>query len=53
MTSSETLYAVLFVAVLPALWIVAAVLDRILPENSGHHSPREEREKRQAARDAL
>ena len=35
MTGSETLYATLFIAVSPALWILVAVLDRILPENSG------------------
>ena len=52
MTNSETLYAVLFAAVFPSLWILAAVLDRMPPDNSGHHSPREERE-RQAERDAL
>ena len=31
MTSFETLYVVLFVAVFPALWLLAAVLDRIFP----------------------
>ena len=43
---------VLFAPVFPSLWILAAVFDRMLPDNSGHHSPREERE-RQAEGDAL
>ena len=44
MTNSETLYAVLFIATFPALGILAVVPDRVLPDNSGHFSPREERE---------
>jgi hypothetical protein len=44
MSESETVYAILFLATFPALWILAAVLDRFLPENSAHHSPREARE---------
>jgi hypothetical protein len=43
---SETVYAILFLATFPALWLLAAVLDRFLPEDSRHHSPREERERR-------
>jgi hypothetical protein len=43
---SETVYVTLFLATCPALWILAAVLDRFLPEDSRHHSPREERERR-------
>jgi hypothetical protein len=45
MTKPEILYAILFVGVFPAVWILAAVLDRVLPDNSGHHSPREERDR--------
>jgi hypothetical protein len=45
MTSSQIFCAVLFIGVLPALWILAAVLERLLPDNSGHHSPREARER--------
>ena len=41
MTSSETLYAVAFIGVFPALWILATVFDHIMPDNSGRHSPRE------------
>ena len=44
MSQSETVYAILFFATFPALWILAAVLDRFLPEDSRHHSPREARE---------
>ena len=40
MTSS--FYAALFVATFPALWVLAAVLDRILPDRS----PRQERPRR-------
>ena len=47
MTSSDTLYVFLFVAVFPALWILARVLDRVVPDNSEHHSPRQERERKQ------
>jgi len=36
--SSETL----FVATLPALWTLAALLDRLLPDYSRQHSPRDE-----------
>jgi hypothetical protein len=46
-TGPEILYIILSIAVFPALWILAAVLDRILPENSGHYSPRKERERQQ------
>jgi hypothetical protein len=46
MSESETVYAILFFATFPALWILAAVLDRWLPNASRHHSPREERERR-------
>ena len=48
----QNLNALLFIGVFPALWLLAAVLDRILPSNSGHYSPREER-RRQAERDPL
>ena len=41
MTSS--FYAVLFVATFPAPWVLAAVLDRILPDRS----PRQERPRHQ------
>ena len=47
MTSSDTLYVILFVAVFPALWILARVLERVVPDNSEHHSPRQERERKQ------
>jgi hypothetical protein len=47
MTSSETLYVIMFIAVFPALWVVAWVLDRTLPDNSEHYSPRQERERQQ------
>ena len=36
-----TLYAVVFIGVFPALWILARVFDHIMPDNSGRHSPRE------------
>ena len=44
MTESE-IYAILFLATFPALWILAAVLDRFVPKTSRHHSPREARER--------
>ena len=44
--SSVTVYAALFIATLPALWTLAALLDRFLPHNSRQHSPREERQRR-------
>ena len=34
MTSFETFYVVLFVAVFPALWLLAAFLDRVFPTAS-------------------
>ena len=37
----STLYAVVFIAVFPALWILATVFDHIMPDNSGRYSPRE------------
>jgi len=36
-----TLYTVVFIGVFPALWILATVFDRIMPDNSGHYSPEE------------
>jgi len=45
MSNSETVYAVLFLSTFPALWILAAMLDRLLPNISRHHSPREARER--------
>jgi len=36
-----TLYAVVFVGVFPALWILAKVFDHIMPPNSGRCSPTE------------
>jgi hypothetical protein len=36
-----TLYAVVFVGVFPALWILAKVFDHIMPPNSGRYSPTE------------
>ena len=36
-----TLYAVVFVGVFPALWVLAKVFDHIMPHNSGRYSPRE------------
>jgi hypothetical protein len=36
-----TLYAVVFIGVFPALWILATVFDHIMPDNSGSHSPKE------------
>ena len=50
MTNSEVLYAVLFIATFPALWILAAVFDHILPELSRHYSSREQRELEQERR---
>ena len=41
--SAETVYTALFVATLPAVWTVAALLDRFLPNYSRQHSPRDER----------
>ena len=52
MTQFEILNVFLFIGVFPALWILAAVLDRFLPTDSRLHSPREER-KRQLERDQL
>ena len=43
--SSETLYAALFIATLPALWTLAALLDRFLPDKPGHHAPWDERQR--------
>jgi hypothetical protein len=43
MTNSEILYAVVFIGVFPAVWILAAVLDRFLPDNSSHYLFRETR----------
>jgi hypothetical protein len=40
--SSEILYVALFVATLPAIWALAALLDRFLPDYSRQHSPRDE-----------
>ena len=37
MTNSEIFYAVVFIGVFPAVWILAAVLDRFLPENSSSY----------------
>ena len=37
-----TLYAVVFVGVFPALWILAKVFDHIMPPNSGRYSPTED-----------
>ena len=36
-----TLYAVVFIGVFPALWILARVFDHIMPDNSGQLSPKE------------
>lgn len=36
-----TLYAVVFIGVFPALWILATVFDQIMPDNSSRHSPRD------------
>ena len=47
MTSSEILYAVVFIGVFPAVWILAVVLDRFLPDNSSHYLFRETRERDQ------
>ena len=44
MTNSEIFYAVVFIGVFPAVWILAAVLDRFLPENSSYYLFRETRE---------
>lgn len=45
MTSSEILYAVVFIGVFPAVWILALVLDRFLPDNSSHYLFQETRER--------
>jgi hypothetical protein len=36
-----TLYAVVFIGVFPALWILATLFDHIMPDNSGRYSPKE------------
>lgn len=36
-----TLYAVVFIGVFPALWILAWVFDHIMPDNSGCQPPSE------------
>ena len=36
-----TLYAVVFIGVFPALWILARVFDHIMPDNSGQLAPKE------------
>jgi hypothetical protein len=36
-----TLYAVVFIGVFPALWILATVLDHNMRDNSGRYSPKE------------
>src|SRR4051812_3248645 len=52
MPRSEILYLLLFIGVFPALWILAAVLDRFLPTDSSLYSPQDER-KRQSELDEL
>ena len=52
MSGFEILNLCLFIGVFPALWIFAAVLDRILPSDSHLYSPQDER-KRQWERDQL
>ena len=52
MSRFDIFNALLFIGVFPALWIVAAVLDRFLPSDSRVYSPREER-KRQSELDEL
>jgi hypothetical protein len=44
--SSETLYIILFIATFPALWLLAYLMDRFLPEQKTY-SPRAEREREQ------
>jgi len=36
-----TFYAVVFIGVFPALWILTKVFDHIMPPNSRRYSPRE------------
>ena len=38
MTRFEILNVFLFVGLFPALWILAAVLDRFLPSDSSHYA---------------
>jgi hypothetical protein len=41
-----TIYVVLFIAVFPALWLLAAYLDRVLPSDVNRHA-RKSRERRE------
>ena len=43
---TTTLYIVLFIAVFPALWLLAAYLDRVLPSDVNRHA-RKSRERRE------
>ena len=52
MTRFEILNVFLFIGVFPALWILAAVLDRFLPTDSRLHSPREERKRQHQGEDS-
>ena len=36
-----TFYAVVFIGVFPALWVLDKVFDHIMPHNSGRYSPSE------------
>jgi hypothetical protein len=52
MSGLEIFYLALFIGVVPALWALAAVMDRTVPSDSLLYSPQEERD-RQAERDRL
>ena len=49
MSGFEILNLCLFIGVFPALWIFAAVLDRILPSDSHLYSPQDERKRQWGA----
>jgi hypothetical protein len=53
MGSGTILYIGLFIALFPALWILAAVLDHFLPATITHHSPQRERERRRRELDSI
>ena len=48
-----TFYAVVFIGVFPALWVLAKIFDHIMPHNSGRYSPRETNKDRRLNREPL
>jgi uncharacterized membrane protein len=43
--TSETTYIILFIATFPALWLLAYLMDRFLPDQTKPYSPSAERER--------